>query len=132
MSKELEANTTLLHYCIVSKIGEGGMVKSIWRGIRSSIARLRSNSSANNSAKMKTNSTGSCARPGLRLRKAYENRDYMLRFLKIDPSVDALRDDPRFKDLMHRMRCQSDLECGGLTPLLFFVQHSPLWTRDRA
>lgn len=36
--------------------------------------------------------------------KGFENRDYMLRFLKIDPSVDTLRDDPRFKELMRRMR----------------------------
>ncbi len=38
------------------------------------------------------------------LDKAYENREYQLRFLKIDPSVDALRDDPRFKELARRMR----------------------------
>src|SRR5215510_10456204 len=38
------------------------------------------------------------------LNKAFENREYMLRFLKIDPSVDTLRDDPRFKELMRRMR----------------------------
>ena len=38
------------------------------------------------------------------LYKAFENREYMLRFLKIDPSVDSLRDDPRFKELMQRMR----------------------------
>jgi hypothetical protein len=38
------------------------------------------------------------------LDKAYENREYTLRFLKIDPSVDALRGDPRFKELMHRLR----------------------------
>jgi len=38
------------------------------------------------------------------LDKSFENRDYMLRFLKIDPSVDSLRDDPRLKELMQRMR----------------------------
>ena len=36
--------------------------------------------------------------------KAYENREYQLRFIKLDPSVDALRPDPRFKELAHRMR----------------------------
>ena len=38
------------------------------------------------------------------LNKALENREYTVRFLKIDPSVDPLRDDPRFKELMQRMR----------------------------
>jgi len=42
------------------------------------------------------------------LDKAYENREYQLRFLKIDPSVDSLRDDPRFKELMRRMRLPND------------------------
>jgi len=40
----------------------------------------------------------------IELDKAYANRDYMVRFLKIDPSVDPLRDDARFKELMQRMR----------------------------
>jgi hypothetical protein len=38
------------------------------------------------------------------LDKAYENREYMLRFLKIDPGVDALRDGPRFEELLRRTR----------------------------
>src|ERR1700686_4038799 len=38
------------------------------------------------------------------LNKAFENREYTIRFLKIDPSVDSLRDDPRFKELMQRMK----------------------------
>jgi hypothetical protein len=37
------------------------------------------------------------------LEKAFDNREYQLRFIKIDPSVDALRADPRFKELAHRM-----------------------------
>jgi len=40
----------------------------------------------------------------IELNKAFANREYMARFLKIDPSVDPLRNDPRLKDLMHRMR----------------------------
>ena len=38
------------------------------------------------------------------LEKAFENREYQLRFIKLDPSVDPLRADPRFKELAHRMR----------------------------
>jgi TolB-like protein/Tfp pilus assembly protein PilF len=38
------------------------------------------------------------------LEKSYELREYLLRFIKIDPSVDLLRDDPRFKDLLRRMK----------------------------
>ncbi len=38
------------------------------------------------------------------LETSYENREFQLRFSKIDPSVNSLRDDPRFKDLMHRMK----------------------------
>jgi len=37
------------------------------------------------------------------LEKAYAERDYLLPRLKIDPFMDPLRDDPRFKDLVRRM-----------------------------
>ncbi|HEU0252569.1 MAG TPA: hypothetical protein VFR12_06010, partial [Pyrinomonadaceae bacterium] len=38
------------------------------------------------------------------LEKAFEIREYQLRFIKLDPSVDALRAEARFKELAHRMR----------------------------
>jgi tetratricopeptide (TPR) repeat protein len=38
------------------------------------------------------------------LEDAFENREYQLRFIRLDPSVDALRGDPRFKELAHRMK----------------------------
>jgi len=38
------------------------------------------------------------------LDKAVANREYMVRFLKVEPGFDPLRDDPRFKELMRRMR----------------------------
>lgn len=38
------------------------------------------------------------------LEDAFENREYQLRFIRLDPSVDALRADPRFKELAHRMK----------------------------
>jgi len=38
------------------------------------------------------------------LNKAFDNQEYSLRFVKLDPSLDPLRDDPRFKDLLRRLR----------------------------
>jgi len=38
------------------------------------------------------------------LNKAVENREYTVRFLKVEPGFDPLRDDPRFKELLQRMK----------------------------
>ena len=37
------------------------------------------------------------------LEKAYSEHDLQLQFLKVDPSYDRLRDDPRYQDLMRRV-----------------------------
>ncbi|MEO5858279.1 MAG: hypothetical protein ABIR33_04945 [Pyrinomonadaceae bacterium] len=37
------------------------------------------------------------------LEKAYRNRDWFLQRIKVDPFMDPLRNDPRFKDLLKRM-----------------------------
>jgi tetratricopeptide (TPR) repeat protein len=37
------------------------------------------------------------------LENAYQDHDLQLQFLKVDPSFDALRDDPRFADLLRRV-----------------------------
>jgi len=37
------------------------------------------------------------------LEKAFEERSFQLIWLKVDPTIDALRSDPRFQDLLHRM-----------------------------
>jgi eukaryotic-like serine/threonine-protein kinase len=37
------------------------------------------------------------------LEKAYQERDYFMPRLKVDPFMDSLRDDPRFKDLLRRL-----------------------------
>ena len=36
------------------------------------------------------------------LEKAFEDRQWMMAFLKVDPRLDALRSDPRFADLLRR------------------------------
>ncbi|HEX9422260.1 MAG TPA: protein kinase [Pyrinomonadaceae bacterium] len=38
------------------------------------------------------------------LDKAFENREFLLLYIKIDPRIDALRDDPRYQELVRRMR----------------------------
>jgi serine/threonine protein kinase/TolB-like protein/Tfp pilus assembly protein PilF len=38
------------------------------------------------------------------LDKAFENREWQLLYLKIDPRLDPLRDDPRYQELVRRMR----------------------------
>ena len=37
------------------------------------------------------------------LEKAYEDRTFFMVILKVEPELDTLRSDPRFKDLLHRM-----------------------------
>jgi len=37
------------------------------------------------------------------LEKAYQANDWFLQRIKTDPFLDPLRDDPRFKDLVHRV-----------------------------
>jgi tetratricopeptide (TPR) repeat protein len=37
------------------------------------------------------------------LQKAYDHHDYWALFVNVDPEWDALRSDPRFQELMHRM-----------------------------
>ena len=41
------------------------------------------------------------------LEKAYEVRDQGMRFLKVDQTLDPLRSDPRFQDLLRRMNFPS-------------------------
>jgi TolB-like protein/Tfp pilus assembly protein PilF len=37
------------------------------------------------------------------LNKSYENREYFMTLLKVDPRLDPLRDDPRFKELVKKV-----------------------------
>jgi hypothetical protein len=37
------------------------------------------------------------------LERAYKDHDKSLYFLKVDPTLDPLRSDPRFQDLLRRM-----------------------------
>jgi eukaryotic-like serine/threonine-protein kinase len=38
-----------------------------------------------------------------KLERAYENREWLLALIKIDPRIDSLRDDPRFTEILHRI-----------------------------
>jgi serine/threonine-protein kinase len=40
------------------------------------------------------------------LDKAYEERDYFIRILKVDPNVDSVRSDPRFKALLKKVNLE--------------------------
>ena len=37
------------------------------------------------------------------LERAYENRDFFVTFVNVDPQMDPLRSDPRFTDLLSRI-----------------------------
>jgi len=41
------------------------------------------------------------------LEKAYDEHDQGLSFLKVDPTLEPLRSDPRFQDLLRRMNFPS-------------------------
>jgi tetratricopeptide (TPR) repeat protein len=78
-----------------------------WQGFLKSLVE---NNAARNSA---ANRAGIYAMIGdkehaiLELEKAYDQRDFFLAYIQVEPMYDSLRSDPRFADLLRRMRFSS-------------------------
>jgi hypothetical protein len=45
-------------------------------------------------------------RPCEWLGKAYEQRSWFLTYIKVEPTFDPLRSDPRFQDMLRRMNLE--------------------------
>jgi serine/threonine protein kinase len=82
MNKELEANTNLSHYRIVSKIGAGGMGE----------VYLAQDTKLDRKIALKILPAELAA-----------NREDTMIWLNSDPSLDDLRSEPRFQDLVRRV-----------------------------
>jgi hypothetical protein len=47
--------------------------------------------------------TGNKDRAFQELEHSYQNREYWMMLLKVEPGLDSLRDDPRYNELVKRM-----------------------------
>lgn len=62
------------------------------------------------------------------LEKAYDARDLHLQYLRVEPGFDALRDDPRFQDLLRRIGFPADettVNEDEIVPLIFKMSADP-------
>ena len=62
------------------------------------------------------------------LEKAYEQRDWELHRLKVDPLLGALRDDPRFNDLLSRVGLPHNETPPAMQPCGFGGPHRNLFS----
>lgn len=99
--EELTPNTTLSHYRIVSKLGAGGMGKFTWPRTHQNWDRQFVGTDEIAAVYI---ALGEKDKAFEELEKAYISRDWGIARLSVDPFVDPLRDDPRFKDLVKRMQ----------------------------
>ena len=79
-------------------------VKGGWEGfLRMRVAEFRTSYPSSYAVAIYLAALGEKEEAFAELNKAYENREYGLVLLKVDPRLDPLRSDPRFTDLIHRV-----------------------------
>lgn len=88
----------------VAELVRVSFAKGGWQGFLREMTSKRPAGVAHYLAAIFSLELGDKERAYTELEKAFENREYQLRFIKLDPSVDGVRADPRFKELARRMR----------------------------
>ncbi len=78
--------------------------KSGWEGfLRMRMGEFRTSNTSSYGVAIYAAALGEKDEAFAELNKAFENREFGIVLLKVDPRLDPLRDDPRFQDLMRRI-----------------------------